>query len=69
MKKHPQKLWVEKSNNHRGIHIKLPKGMWQKNSNNTSSTTCRFALLYTLLTYSVYVFTEINTENEKKNIN
>ena len=28
VKYHPQKLWVEKSNNHRGIHIKLPKGMW-----------------------------------------
>jgi len=25
VEKHPQKLWVEKSNNHRGIHIKLPK--------------------------------------------
>lgn len=25
IKNHPQKMWVEKSNNHRGIHIKSPK--------------------------------------------
>lgn len=28
VRNHPQKLWVEKSNNHRGIHIKSPKGIW-----------------------------------------
>ena len=27
IKIHPKKLWVEKSNNHRGIHIKSPKGI------------------------------------------
>ena len=26
VKNHPKKLWVEKSNNHRGIHIKSPNG-------------------------------------------
>ena len=39
VKNHPKKLWVEKSNNHRGIHIKSPNG-----TNITQTCSCNIFL-------------------------